>query len=107
MDPFNIENALNTCYIDSVLMSLFFSPSLLDRLLYKDCKNVMGIYLQELINEKFVKNIRDRKSVLAGEIDTIRAICFESGWRNNIANEYSEQQDVTEFYSFLVSFSLL
>ena len=35
---FVVENAGNTCYIDSLLISLFFEESIIDRLLNNDVK---------------------------------------------------------------------
>lgn len=99
---FNVENGINTCYIDSVLMALFYSPSHLDRLLMKDCKNAMGIYLQELISEKFVKCVKNGKTILADDVNLIRALCCEMGWRSGKDDEFIEQQDVTEFFTFLM-----
>ena len=86
MEPFIIENAGNTCYIDSLLMSLFYNPTHIDRLLNKEIKNTLGIYLQEYIKENFVNNIRNNKSVTYDDIEMIRALCFQIGWRNNENN---------------------
>ena len=54
MESFIIENAINTCYIDSLLVSLFYKPSIIDSVLNKDLKNATGLYLQEYIKERFV-----------------------------------------------------
>lgn len=107
MEPFIIENAGNTCYIDSLLMSLFYTPTHIDRLLNKEIKNTMGIYLQEYIKEKFVNNIRNNKSITYDDIEMIRALCFQIGWRNSPDtnknnDEYINQQDVNEFFIFLM-----
>ena len=53
MEPFIIENAINTCYIDSLLMGLLYKPSLIDNILNKDLKSSFGIYLQEYIKERY------------------------------------------------------
>ena len=122
MEPFLIENAGNTCYIDSLLMGLFYDPSHLDDLLNKNLKNTnaLSIYLQEYIKEKFVNLVRNNKSVVFDDIEMIRTICFQMGWRQNTLNnespkdnetntsqsfkddEYMNQQDVNEFYTFLM-----
>ena len=113
MEPFIVENAGNTCYIDSLLMGLFFDPSHIDDLLNKNLKNTLAIYLQEYIKEKFVKLIRENKSVICDDIEMIRMICFQLGWRkpanttdetshSQQDEEYINQQDVNEFYTFLM-----
>ena len=101
---FIIENAVNTCYIDSLLMALFFEITHLDELLSKNLKNtnVLTIYLQEYIKEKFVNVVRNEKSVLSDDIDMIRTLCFQLGWRNTSQDEYINQQDVNEFFVFLM-----
>jgi len=102
--PFIVENAGNTCYIDSLLMALFYNQTLIDRLLVKDTSDTMVIYLQEYIKEKFVNIVRKKNSVVAEDINMIRTLCFQLGWRNtgNLDDEYINQQDVNEFYIFLM-----
>lgn len=105
IDPFIVENAGNTCYIDSLLMALFYNQTLIDRLLVKDIPDTMGIYLQEYIKEKFVNLVRKKNSVIAEDINMIRTLCFQLGWRSdgNLDDEYINQQDVNEFYIFLMN----
>ena len=52
MEPFIIENAINTCYIDSLLMGLLYKSSSINNILTNDIKNSIGIYLQEYIKER-------------------------------------------------------
>lgn len=107
MESFIVENAGNTCYIDSLLMALFYSNTHLEYLLCKEIKNTMGIYLQEYIKGNFVNSVRNNKSVLSVDIEMIRTLCFQLGWRKNNLNssqqneEYTKQQDVNEFFTFL------
>lgn len=103
IEPFIIENAGNTCYIDSLLMALFFQPSSIDKLLSTDVKDALIIYLQEYIKEKFVSYIRNNKSILSDDIEMLRTLCFQIGWKNNNLNEFYDQQDVNEFYIFITS----
>lgn len=100
MNPFIIENIGNTCYIDSLLMGLFYDPSKLDNLLNKNITNTLGIYVQEYIKENFVNLVRNNKSVLRSNIEMIKTLCFQLGWKQY--NEYTEQQDINEFYTFLM-----
>lgn len=98
--PFIVENAVNTCYIDTVLMGLFFKPSVIDFILNKDIKNVAAIYFQEYIKENFVSSVRNGKSVLKDDMEMIRTMSIHLGWKNK--EDYMLQQDVTEYYSFLM-----
>jgi len=105
MESFLVENAGNTCYIDSMLMGLFYDSSHSDELLNKNLKNTntLAIYLQEYIKEKFVNLVRTNKYVVFDDIEMIRTICFQMGWRQHASNdEYMNQQDVNEFYAFLM-----
>lgn len=107
MESFIIENAGNTCYIDSLLMGLFYTKSSLEVMLDKDIKNTMGIYLQEFIKEKFIKMVRDNKSILSEDMTMIKTLCFQLGWRVTNSNthyneEFYRQQDVNEFFTFLM-----
>lgn len=100
MDSFIIENAINTCYIDSLLMSLLYKSTSIDTILSKDLKDATAMYLQEYIKERFVNSIRNNKSVLKDDIEMIRVMCSHLGWQNH--EEYINQQDVTDFYCFLM-----
>lgn len=104
---FVVENGLNTCYIDSLLMALFYKPcTYLESLLHSDPKDLNCIYLQEIIKTKFIDQVRKNNSVIADIINEIRIYSHECGWLTGIPNEYDElfeQQDINEFYSFLLN----
>jgi ubiquitin C-terminal hydrolase len=103
IEPFIIENAGNSCYIDALLVGLLFTPSHIDNLLKKDLTNTNSIYLQEYIKINFVNNIRENKSIFHDTIEMIRQLCLHNGWRKNTTNdECMNQQDVNEFYTFLM-----
>jgi len=105
---FVVENGLNTCYIDSLLMALFYKPStFLDSLLQTEPKNYDYIYLQEIIKNKFVDQVRKNNSVTADIINEIRNYASMCGWLSTLPekdkyDEFFAQQDVNEFYSFLL-----
>lgn len=102
VEPFIVVNTGNTCYIDSLLMALFFTPSCADYLLKTNIKDGITLYLQELIKVQFVDMVRHSKSVSHNTVDIIRNCCYEIGWRNESKNEIFLQQDVSEFYMFLL-----
>ena len=99
---FIVENGFNTCYIDSLLMALFYkSSTYLESILHTYPKNFDVIYLQEIIKNKFVDQVRKYNSIMADVINEIRLYAHECGWLSD--NELFEQQDVNEFYSFLLN----
>ena len=102
VQPFIVKNGFNTCYIDSLLMALFAAKSTNDFLLNKDVE-VEAIYLQEFIKINFVDKVRNNLSVDEEMINNIRLLCIENGWKSESLDEMYEQQDVSEFYSFLLN----
>jgi len=99
---FIVENGYNTCYISSLLMSLFYKPSYLDNILNCDPKSACYFYLQDIIKIKFVDNVRKNISVSAEIMNEIRNYCNICGWKNENINEIINQQDVNEFYTFII-----
>jgi ubiquitin C-terminal hydrolase len=105
--PIIVQNAGNTCYIDSLLVSLFYKEEsgLIDkgsliRLLETDPKTGDSVYLQEFIKFHFIDCINDNKSVLEDTMNTLRHLLFTNSWKEE--SEIFGQQDVTEFYTYLV-----
>lgn len=101
---FTVENGINTCYVDSVLMGLFYTPSnIYYNMLECDPKNDVFLYFQELLKYNFIDNVRKNKSITSDNINNIRNyMFFNINWLNNKYEELLEQQDVSEFYTFLV-----
>lgn len=100
-----VENGYNTCYIDSLLMSMFYIPSIIyNNMLECDPTNMDFIYLQEMIKVNFIEPLRKDVSVaITSEIvNEIRNYSFINGWKLNEPEELLEQQDVTEYYTFLL-----
>lgn len=106
IEPFIITNAINTCYIDSLLMALFFTPSILESILNNDVSSSDTMYLQEYIRVHFVERVRNNKSVNEDIMNLIRILCVQIGWRSEVIrndDEFFGQQDVNEFYTFLMN----
>lgn len=104
ISPFVVENGFNTCYMDSLFMALFYSPSNISlNMLDTDPTDPTFIYLQELIKTNFVEPVRKNHSISASTINEIRDYVFYNGWKSNIPEEIIEQQDVSEFYVFLAN----
>lgn len=101
-ENFIIEDGFNTSYIDSILMSLFYSPSYLESfVLENDPDELNTIYLQELIKYKFIENIRNGKSILCDSMNEIRNYCFLCGWKT--IETLIEKSNVLDFYMFISS----
>jgi ubiquitin C-terminal hydrolase len=98
---FIVENGFNTCYISSLLMALFYKSSYLDNILYNEPTDIEMIYLQEIIKTKFIDRVRSGTSVLMDIMNEIRLYANICGWLNS--DNLLEQQDVNEFYTFLVN----
>jgi ubiquitin C-terminal hydrolase len=97
--PMVIENGYNTCYIDSLLVAMFYNKSnYVDFIL--DCvpKKPEGFYLQELIKLKFVEPLRKQYSISASTINEIRNYSIICGWTNDM--DIDGQKDCSEFYTF-------
>lgn len=99
---FIVENGFNTCYIDSLLMALFYSPShIYETMLNCDPVDLNFMYFQEIIKTNFIESVRKNNSVLFDTMNEIRNYAFINGWKNDNPDEMIEQQDVNEFYIFL------
>jgi uncharacterized UBP type Zn finger protein len=104
IQPFVVENGINTCYMDSLFMALFYSPSNISyNMLETDPTDPTFLYLQELIKTNFIEPVRKNTSISANTINEIRNFAFINGWKTNTPDEIFEQQDVTEFFTFLMN----
>lgn len=100
---FVVENGYNTCYIDSLLMALFYTPSnIYFSMLDQDPKNMNFLYLQEMIKTNFVEPVRNDISVISDTVNEIRNYSFINGWKMDTPDELLDQQDVSEYYTFLL-----
>lgn len=91
----NINNfivASNNCYIDSVLMALFYFKTSTEHLLLSDVDSCNAIHLQEYIKVNFVDKVRNGISVL--DANLIKQLSIDNGWEDN--------PDVSKYYAFLL-----
>ena len=97
--PMVIENGYNTCYIDSLLVAIFYNKTqYVDFIL--DCvpRKPEGYYLQELIKLKFVEPLRKQYSISTSTMNEIRNYSIICGWTNE--SDIDGQKDCSEFYTF-------
>jgi hypothetical protein len=99
--PFIVENALNSSYIDSLFVSLFFKQSYIQDILSEYPENISFIYLQELIYENFVYNMRCNYFIDSTIINEIRNYMTLCGWKNG--SDTINTYDVQDLYSFLIN----
>lgn len=100
MSSFIVANGLNTSYIDSLLMALFYKQSHLRSILNQYPDHCKFIYLQELINNNFIDNARHGYSVDSSIINEIRNYSIVCGWKDgsNITDLYS----VVDYMKFIM-----
>ncbi len=100
--PCVIENGYNTCYIDSLLVSLFYknNDNLLNILETTPIKPE-GIYLQEIIKLKFVEAIQRNYSISSSTMNEIRNYSIICGWSHD--GDIDGQKDCSKFYNFIAN----
>lgn len=100
INTFVVANGLNTSYIDTLLMALFYKSSHLRTILSQYPEQSKFIYLQELINNNFIDNIKNGYSVDSSIMNEIRNYSIVCGWKDgcNIIDLYS----VTDYMKFLM-----
>ncbi len=100
MSSFVVANGLNTSYIDSLLMALFYKQSNLRSILSQYPDQSKFFYLQELINNNFIDNAKHGYSIDSSIINEIRNYSIVCGWKDggNITDLYS----VIEYMKFLM-----
>jgi hypothetical protein len=100
--PFHIEQGLNTSYITSLLMSLFYKhDSNINNILTDKPQNPKGFYLQELIKTLFVEPVRKNYTIKSDTINEIRNYLLINGWESD--DNFLENQDPNDLYKFLSS----
>uniref|UniRef100_A0A6C0E9E5 USP domain-containing protein n=1 Tax=viral metagenome TaxID=1070528 RepID=A0A6C0E9E5_9ZZZZ len=99
--PYVIEDGLNTSYISSLLLGLFYNNSNNTEILNTNSTNYSGIYLQEIIKNGFVDLINKNYSVTSDILNEIRNYSYLCGWCKD--NKYFfKPQDVIKYLDFLL-----
>ena len=99
--PLIIEDGLNTSYIDSLFVSLFYKPSFIQNVLSVYVEDLDIMYLQEMIYYNFVDKMR-RKYVIGSQImNEIRNYLVYCGWKNE--NNFIDLFEVQDLFDFLMN----
>jgi len=98
--PFHIEKGLNTSYITSFLISLFYKyDTNINSILIDKPQNPAGFYLQELIKTLFVEPIRKNFSIKSDTINEIRNYLLINGWESDL--NFLDNRNCVELYGFI------
>lgn len=98
---FVVANGLNTSYIDSLIMALFYRSTHLQNVLTQYPENSKFLYLQELISHNFIDNVRHNYSIDKSIINEIRNYSLVCGWKDgcNITDLYN----VVDYMKFIMN----
>ncbi len=101
MSPFIVEDGLNTSYIDSLFVSMFYKPSYIQNILSNYTDNLNFLHLQDIIYDYFVHNMRCGYSINSQIMNEIRNYLIFCGWKNdcNIVDLF----EVQELFDFIIN----
>jgi hypothetical protein len=101
LHPFIVEDGLNTSYIDSLFVSMFFKPSYIQNILSDYVDNLNFLHLQDIIYHYFVHNMRCGYTINAQIMNEIRNYLIYCGWKNdcNIVDLF----EVQELFDFIMN----
>lgn len=94
-----VEDGFNTTYIDSLLIALFYNNNkyLLEILNLNPIKPA-GIYLQELIKQKFVEPLQRNFSISSPTINEIRNYSIICGFETD---DITKEQNIMKYFKFI------
>lgn len=98
---FIIADGLNTSYIDSLLMGLFYKKSHLEEMLAQFPEDIKFTYLQELINNIVIELARKDFSIDSSLINEIRNYSIICGWKQG--QNILELYNVVDYLDFLIT----
>lgn len=96
-----MDDGLNTSYIDSLLVALFYKSSDIQNMLLVVPENASFMYLQDLIQRNFIDLIRQNYSIDSSIINEIRNYSIICGW--NFGQNITDLATVADYFVFLAS----
>jgi hypothetical protein len=108
MNSIIIEDAYNSSYLTSTLVSLFYNLNDHNKILLESNSNPLAIYLQELIIEKFLNQIKKGFMISSETINEIRNYLMLNNFDAKISfnNNDDVEPEINEIYEFLINFIL-
>jgi hypothetical protein len=100
LKPFIIEDGNNTSYISSLLVSLYFTSSPLDKTFNRKLSSGYSYYLQEFINQRFIIPIKKAQSVDYSTINALRNILFLGEWKDYM--KWIDNHNIKDLYRYLM-----
>lgn len=98
--PIIVEDGFNTSYIDSILMALFYKHTHLYEMLIDIPEQSKFVYLQDIIGNNFIDQIRRNFSIDASVINEIRNYSFICGWKEGL--NITELYNTVDYLDFLM-----
>lgn len=98
-----IADGFNTSYIDSLIVGLFYKTTHINNMLNQIPKNIMYMYLQDLIKINIIENIKNNFSVDSCVANEIRNYSYLCGWKNGLNYNITDLHNVVDYFDFLVS----
>lgn len=98
---FVVADGINTSYIDSTLMSLFYKSSHLQEMLAQQPDKAEFIYLQEMISNNFIDLARRNFSIDSSIVNEIRNYSLICGWKS--LSNITELFSVVDYFTFLMT----
>lgn len=94
-----VEDGLNTSYIDTLLISLFYKSTHLYDMLSNIPENIKFAYLQDMIMSNFVEQIKRTYSIDISILNEIRNYSILCGWKDS--PNMTDFFNVIDYLSFL------
>ena len=95
----SFPNVINSCYIDTIILSMFLFPGPLKKYLKNYNKDAGVLMLQDHI-QLLMTSIRNGDPVTEDRMTGFRNLIIEIGWKD--FDDMYDQQDTKEFYSFIL-----
>ncbi len=99
-----LENGLNTDYIYSLIIGLFYSQSEgINKIINSDTDNPNTYYIQEYIKLKIIYALHKGYSIESSIINKLRLYMYNCGWLKNTNDHILQKGNIVKFYTFLIN----
>lgn len=99
-----LENGLNTDYIYSLIIGLFYSQSDgINKIINNDTDNPNTYYIQEYIKIKIIYTLHKGYSIESSIINKLRLYMYNCGWLKNTNEHILQKGNIDKFFIFLIN----